>query len=318
MESLTLWAVIGFLLAAYSVIGNDSVQTLGTFIASNKKFKWWWLWIFASVILVFTITYSWYVNGGDISHGRLNKIPFETVQWYHALAPLVLVILTRVGIPISTSLLVLSAFASSLVLEKILIKSALGYGIAAVFAFVVWMVISKWDRESKPINPKYAKHWRIFQWCSTGFLWFTWLSHDIANIAVFLPRTLDVPMLIGVLSVFVLGLAYIFWDRGGKIQKIVTTKSNTAYVRSATLVDLSYAFVLVYFKQMNDIPMSTTWVFVGLLCGRELAIATRQAANYTFKDVFPIVGKDVLKLVFGLGISVLLALCIQYMDQVWL
>ena len=40
MESVTLWMGIGFLLAAYSVIANDSVQTLGTWIASNnEKFK---------------------------------------------------------------------------------------------------------------------------------------------------------------------------------------------------------------------------------------------------------------------------------------
>ncbi len=317
METLTLWAVIGFLLAAYSVIGNDSVQTLGTFISSNKKFKWYYLWIFTASILVFTLSYSWYVNGGDISYGRLNKIPFETVQWYHALAPLLLVILTRFGIPISTSLLVLSAFASSLVFEKILLKSALGYGIAAVSAYILWLIISSWDRSSNEINPKYAKHWRVFQWFSTGFLWYTWLSHDMANIAVFLPRSLSFPMLIGVLSVFVVGLAYIFWNKGGKIQQIVTSKSNTAYVRSATLVDLSYAIVLIVFKQMNDIPMSTTWVFVGLLCGRELAIATRRASSYTFKDVFPIVGKDMLKLLVGLGASVVLAIGIQYMDKIF-
>ena len=41
MEALTLWSAIGFLLAAYAVIANDSVQTLGTWIASNnEKFNW--------------------------------------------------------------------------------------------------------------------------------------------------------------------------------------------------------------------------------------------------------------------------------------
>ena len=43
-------------------------------------------------------------------------------------------------------------------------------------------------------------------------------------------------------------------------------------MRSATIIDFTYALILWYFKQYNDIPMSTTWVFVGLLCGRELAI----------------------------------------------
>ena len=30
MELVTLWMAVGFLFAAYSVIANDSVQTLGT------------------------------------------------------------------------------------------------------------------------------------------------------------------------------------------------------------------------------------------------------------------------------------------------
>ena len=113
--------MVGFLLASYSVIANDSVQTLGTWIASNQKFKWQYLCFAAVSVLLITLWYGWYVNGGDISYGRLAKIPFQPIQWYHAVAPLVLVILTRVGVPVSTTFLVLSAFASTVVLEKVLI-----------------------------------------------------------------------------------------------------------------------------------------------------------------------------------------------------
>ena len=45
MELITLWMGIGFLFAAYSVIANDSVQTLGTWIASNnQKVNWKIMW----------------------------------------------------------------------------------------------------------------------------------------------------------------------------------------------------------------------------------------------------------------------------------
>lgn len=316
MEMTSIWMIVGFLLAAYSVIGNDSVQTLGTFIASNNKCKWYYLWLFTATILVVTISYSWAVNGGDISYGRLTKIPFVEIQWYHACAPLALVLLTRIGIPVSTSLLVLSAFASSLVFEKILIKSAMGYGLAAVTAYILWLVLSRWDEQQHPINPKYELHWRVFQWCSTGFLWYSWLAHDVANIAVFLPRSLSFNMLIFILTVFVVGLGYIFRVRGGKIQQIVLTKHSTTYVRSATFIDLFYAFLLLFFKQYNNVPMSTTWVFVGLLCGRELAVATVHSATYKLRDIFPIVGKDMLKLLFGLGVSIAIALIVQNMDSI--
>lgn len=316
MEGLTIWMVIGFLLATYSVVGNDSVQTFGTFIASNNKKKWYQQWIYMSIILVAAILYSWITNNGDISYGRLAEIPLVEIKWYYILAPLVLLILTRIGVPASTSLLVLSAFSSSLLFEKIILKSSIGYGLAAVSAYVLWLWLSKWDEESKPVKEKYIIYWRIFQWGAIGFLWFTWLTHGLVNIAVFLPRQIDLSLVIGSTVIFIVGLGYIFKTRGGKIQEIVLTKKDTTYVRSATLIDLFYGLVLFFFSVHNTIPMSTTWVFVGVLCGRELAIATRKRAAYTFKDVFPIVGKDMLKLLIGLGVSIVVALCFQNIHNI--
>jgi len=310
LELTVTWMILGFLFAAYSVIGNDSIQTLGTFIASNQKTKWYYLWGFAALILIGTLSLSYFGTGGDISSGRLEKIPFVEIQWYHALAPLALVALTRFGIPVSTSLLVLSSFASSLVFTSILLKSALGYAIAAVVAYFLWIVIYKWDNKKNPVPEEKEAIWRFFQWSATGFLWYTWLSHDIANIAVFLPRDLNTWQFIAVLAVFVVGLAYIFWRRGGKIQHIVLEKTNTNYLRSATMIDLCYGLILFVFKELNSIPMSTTWVFIGLLSGRELAMYAR-IAHYQFKDVFPIVGKDMLRLLFGLAVSILIAVAIQ-------
>jgi len=119
MDALTLWSLVGFLLAAYAVIANDSVQTLGTWMASNnERFNYKTLWIAASGVLLATLWYGWSVNGGDISYGRLNKIPWQEVQWYHAAAPAILVALTRLGVPVSTSFLVLSVFASTFVLKR--------------------------------------------------------------------------------------------------------------------------------------------------------------------------------------------------------
>ena len=169
-------------------------------------------------------------------------------------------------------------------------KSIMGYGVAAAFAYAVWFAIHKyfgrWYDETKPVSESNKTYWRIAQWVATGGLWYTWLSHDIANIAVFLPRV-------------------------GKIQKIVLEKHNTRYVRSATLIDLFYWLCLYFFKELNDIPMSTTWVFVGLLAGRELAMATYFGKKKT-KSVFPLVAKDFGKMMVGLGASVALVLMIHY------
>ena len=310
---MSLLAIIGFFLAGYSVIANDSVQTLGTWMASNReRFKWYVLWGAASAVMATTLIYGWYAYDGDISYGRLAKIPFQEVQWYHALAPLALVALTKKGIPVSTSFLVLSAFASTFVLEKMLLKSVVGYGLAAIVAYALWFVVSNFFNEDKDIKEKNKVYWRVAQWFTTGFLWFTWLSHDVANIAVFLPRQISAMQLAMVITFFTIGLGWIFYQQGGKIQQIVLDKQNTKYVRSATLIDLVYAFLLLYFKQINNIPMSTTWVFVGLLCGRELALNTYLTKKGNLKQVFPIVAKDFLKLLVGLIVSVTIVILIHY------
>ena len=314
MELTLIYTIIGFGLAGWSVIANDSVQTLGTFIASKSKwFKWYTLAGAASLAMIATISYGWWAYDGDISYGRLTRIPYQEIQWYHAVAPGILLLLTRIGIPVSTTFLVLSAFASTLVLEKMLVKSIVGYGIAATVAYICWIVVSKFINEKfdEVTGDKWIAFWRNSVWVTSGWLWWVWLSHDVANIAVYLPRQLDVSLLLIVLAYFTILLFYIFYIHGGPIQKVVLDKTGTRYARSATIINVIYASVLFYFKELNDLPMSTTWVFVGLLCGRELAISTMNK-DYKFKYVFPLIGKDFVKMIFGLSVSVAIVLAIHY------
>ena len=314
MELTLIYTVIGFGLAGWSVIANDSIQTLGTFIASKSKwFKWYTLASSASLMMAVVLFYGWWAYDGDISFGRLTRIPYQEIQWYHAVAPGILLLLTRIGIPVSTTFLVLSAFASTVVLEKMLLKSVVGYGLAAVAAYVCWIVISKFINEKfDEITTEWKiSFWRNAVWVSSAYLWAAWLSHDVANIAVYLPRQLDISLLLIVIIYFTILLFYIFYIQGGVIQKVVLDKTGTRYARSATIINTIYAAVLYYFKELNDLPMSTTWVFVGLLCGRELAISTMNK-EYKFKYVFPLIGKDFIKMVFGLSISVGIVLAIHY------
>ncbi len=313
MEMTLVYTVIGFALAGYSVIANDSIQTLGTFIASKKKwFKWYILAGSASSVMILALAWGWYSYDGDISYGRLTRIPYQEIQWYHAVAPAILLLLTRVGIPVSTTFLVLSAFASTVVLEKMLLKSVVGYGLAAMVAYIAWIVVSKFINEKlDEVDEKYIGFWRNSVWVTSGWLWWVWLSHDVANIAVYLPRQLDLTILLTVMAYFTVLLFYIFYIQGGRIQNVVLEKTGTRYARSATIINIIYAAVLFYFKELNDLPMSTTWVFVGLLCGRELAISTMNK-DYKFKYVFPLIGKDFLKMIFGLSVSVGIVLAIHY------
>lgn len=312
---LIIISVIGFGLAAYAVISNDVIQTLGTFLSSNAKRHWVVLWLYAAVILSVTLIIGWYINSGDVTYGRLSKIPLPgQVEWWYILPPLILLLITQFGLPVSTTFMILSVFSSSQVIEKMVIKSVTGYSVAFAFAFIVYLVIArKFESKSSldKMNVKKQKNfWLIFQWFSTGFLWSQWLIQDFANIYVYLPRQLNVTQLVLSLVFILLLLAFVFKRKGGKIQNVVIQKTNSANIRSATLIDLTYGIVLYVFTVVNPIPMSTTWTFVGILAGREYAInflLHKHLIQDTYKKIF----KDLYKVNIGLAISVIIAILIQ-------
>ncbi|MEL7120675.1 MAG: hypothetical protein AAFO07_14585 [Bacteroidota bacterium] len=309
---MIMWA--GFILAGYSVVGNDSIQTLGTFLSSNEKRPWWVLWLFAGSILTATLVYGWAQYGGDVSYGRLEKYPLpEPFAWYYILPPLVLMSLTRTGIPVSTSFLILTFFNEKNLFSMVT-KSLLGYVVAFGAAVLVYIIITRTVERrfiSTDITKKEERIWVPLQWLSTGFLWSQWLIQDFANIYVYLPRNTSLTTLVISLIILLSLLAYIFASKGGAIQAIVKAKTNTIDIRSATIIDGIYGLVLYFFKELSNIPMSTTWVFIGLLAGRELAIRFQLEKKIT-KNIWKMVGMDLLKIFFGLVVSILLVLLIKY------
>ena len=113
-------------------------------------------------------------------------------------------------------------------------------------------------------------------------------------------------------------LGYIFYQRGGEIQKIVRVKTNTSDIRSATFIDLFYGLVLLTFKFDTfgigaKVPMSTTWVFLGMLAGREVALRLRLHELDRTK-VWPMVLGDLGKATLGLVISVLLVVFLYLVE----
>ena len=308
---------LGFIISVYAVIANDVIQTLGTFIASNHKTKWYFLWLFAAGILTITLYYGWFSNYGDVTYGRLSNIPLpDKIHWWYLLAPITLLIITRFGIPVSTTFMILSVFSSSMVIEKMILKSVYGYALAFMFSIFIYFFISK-KFESKVSldkldNHKRKHYWLVAQWFSTGFLWSQWLIQDFANIFVFLPRKLSGYELLFSLVLVLLVMAYIFKSKGGKIQEIVNLKANTRNIRSATIIDFIYGIFLFVFGNLNPIPMSTTWVFIGILAGRELAI-TYLLNKKDIKYTYIIIAKDLSKVNIGLIVSVVIAFFIQFL-----
>ena len=326
----------GFAFAAYSVVGNDVIQTLGTFLTSNEKSrKWYELWAFAGSIMVAILIIGYLgmgdyfgLGGNDIAFGRLDKIErVDELTWHYALPPLVLLGLTRLGIPVSTTFLILTFFSTKS-LPGMVSKSLMGYIIAFGVGAILYTLITKATEKkflTYPIGTEghglwtSRKFWIGAQWFSTAFLWSQWLTQDLANIYVYLGKDdMSLPTFIASLVILVGLLGYIFYSKGGKIQDIVRAKTNTGDIRSATFIDLIYGVVLLVFKQDilglwdAKLPMSTTWVFIGLLAGREIAMNFR-LHNKMDSSKLKAIGMDLVKVFLGLAISVVLVFVMKFL-----
>jgi len=306
--------ILGFSLASYAVVANDAIQTLGTFLASNARRSWWVLWMYGSGILAATLLYAWWFNDGDVSYGRLEAIPRpEALSWVHLIPPLALLALTRWGAPVSTTFLLLTAFSPK-GLGDMLSKSVLGYGVAFLAAIVIYLAVA-WTVEKRFLetaDQPAPAYWTALQWVSTGFLWTQWLVQDLANIFVYLPRKLAFEHLVGAIVLMSAIQMVTFYRRGGEIQRVVTSKTNTDDIRSATIVDFIYAVILAVFADWSRVPMSTTWVFIGLLAGRELALTLRLAVR-SQADTLRIVFSDLGKATAGIAVSVVVASSLPWM-----
>ena len=318
------YRIAGFLLSMYACVSNDIIQTLGTFLSANKKTPFYYLWAFSVAVLVLTIGIGWIVNDGDMSFGLLTRIPVtEHYTFIYLLPPIILILLTRWGIPVATTFLVLSVFSVSdvSVIWMMLTKSVLGYIIAFIAAIIIYNIIGRpveryfYYTQKRSGDAKISKWWMAAKWCSTAFIWSQWLMQDSAKLFIYLPRKASVWELLFVLLCFTIFLGVLTYKRGGDIQKIVKMKTNVQDPRSATIIDVIYAFLLMYFINLNNVPMSTTWVFIGLLAGREIALYQRLRFKKQ-KKMYKHIVKDLYKVTLGLIVSIVVVVMLTQFDYV--
>lgn len=319
---------VGFFFAAYAAVSNDSIQSLGTFIESNKARKWWVLWLFTGTIFLGVVTFSWFYFNGDVTYQRLltddgiTKYPHpENFSFFQIVAPLVLIILTRLRMPVSTTFLLLSVFsADTSGITSVVFKSWTGYIMAFMLSFAIWYfsynIIRKYFKSRKTHIA-----WTVVQWAVSGTLWGVWVMQDGANIAVFLPRQQTaLQFIIFALTIFI-GMGLLFYLRGDKIQQVVSEKVRISDVRAATLIDFSYVLLLIYKLFISTVPMSTTWVFLGVIGGREIAVSLirrKTGKRHKVKAVKMVV-KDFSYAMIGLVISIMLAIGANrtVRDEIW-
>ncbi|PJZ46611.1 hypothetical protein [Leptospira brenneri] len=298
-----------FAIASFSVAGNDAVQTIGTFIESKKSVHWLQKILVFGGLLFFVHLLAWFLHGGEIHFHRLDSIP-ETKDFnlLQLLAPVLLVVITRLRAPVSTTFLVLGLFGGKSI-DQMLTKSFFGYGLAFLVAIVVWAILVKVDpheyHEVHTPDPVTERRWSQLQWLSTMYLWVAWLFQDTANIAVFLPRQLGIIEFLTAVFILIVALLIIIRTNGGTIQRVVSEKSDIQWAKAATIVDLVYGSLLFFFQYISNIPMSTTWAFLGLLAGREIILNVITYKDLPYLDTFRKVGKDVVLATIGIAVSIL-------------
>ncbi|MFN9546576.1 MAG: hypothetical protein ACK6AD_05840 [Cyanobacteriota bacterium] len=317
----------GFGLASLAVMGNDALQTLGPFLASQRwRGNRWPQGLVLAAVLCVVLLLSWAAGAGDPAWGRLDRFPLPDPFRWRDLLPLVALLgLTRLGMPVSTSFLVLTALAPPQ-LGGMVRKSLTGYGVAFGLAALVYGCLAPW-LEGRLTDPQTwrpeasfkggaaesgatgALPWQALQWLATLALWSQWLVQDLANIYVYLPRRLSLAELLVTLVVLCGAVALLVSLGGGPMQERLRGKCRIADPGATTVLSLLYGLVLLLFLGGDRLPMSTSWLFLGLLAGREVGLGCRgvgRPAAAMLQDLT----LDLLRAAAGLATSLAVALLV--------
>jgi hypothetical protein len=327
-----------FVLASWAVIGNDSLQTLGPFLQANRgRIPRPLQGAYLCLILCAVLLLGWWRGGGDASWGRLASYPaLDRLGWVDLLPPGAVLLLTRCGAPVSTSFLLLTAFSPAN-LPALLRRSLIGYGLAVVVAGLAYgatALVRSGNRFSQPAAAANAADQGpqpserrgeedapraagppagpalLLQWIATGWLWSQWLIQDLANIFIDLPRPIGAGLLALCLGVLCLGVCLLLGEDGGAIQAILRRKSGLESPQATTALSLLYGVILAVLAFRGSEPLSTTWVFLGLLAGRELALRFGPSPR-PMGAVALDLGRDLALAGLGLACSVAVALAVQ-------
>jgi hypothetical protein len=234
---------------------------------------------------------------------------------------MILTLFSLESIPVDLNSMIGSVFNTEAKLGGMIQKSLMGYLIAFGSGLLIYLIITRLTEKyfmDNPIGKRGTIFWSVAQWFSTAFLWSQWLTQDLANIYIYLKGGNNIgDGGFAISLVILLGLlAYIFYRKGGAVQEVVRRKTNTEDIRSATFVDLIYGVILYIFKYDYfglwgaKIPMSTTWVFIGLLAGREIAIRLNLERRIS-SAVGKMILSDLFKVFLGLVVSVVLVFIIK-------
>ena len=304
-------SLLAFALATAAVIGNDALQTLGTFLAASRNRVPRGLQaLFLCGVLCLVLLLGWSRGQGDPAWGRLDQLAEPAgLTWVDLLPPLAVLGLTQAGAPVSTSFLLLTAFAPDR-LPALLSHSLAAYGLALGLGAAVYAALPGATAAAATAGTG----WLALQWLASGWLWSQWLIQDLANLYVLLPRRLDAGTMAATVALLCLAVLLLVLRGGGPIQGLLERKSHSSDPRATTLLTGLYGALLFGLGQWSRLPLSTPWAFLGLLAGRELGLLLRGNGREP-RAVAADLGADLLRASLGLGVAVAVALLVAALHQ---
>jgi hypothetical protein len=255
----------------------------------------------------------------EVHFAILDNVTPRQINKYYLIAPLILLFLTHMGIPTSSTFLMLSVFLGRHDIFNMLTKTAASYFMSfAVSAYILSIILRRHRKYLLNTVPedKYAGLWNFLQIISTILLVINWLCFSVSNITVFLPRKLDPHDFLLFMFILLFTLASVLSNRGNRMQEILSSKKNANNVKVNVLINVLFSAVLFIFKVVNNVSIATTFVFLGILAGKEVAIvfSERDILGRTYKKTVLNILKDINKCILGVCISLVFVVLINFFN----
>lgn len=311
MIALGNYALLVTFLSVFSVIENSSFQIFGTFLTSNKNKSVFQIFIFIFAIFFVTLLFEWTTNGGRLDFDRLVNINYsENIDFRSVLAPLLLFFLTYKKIPVSTTFILLSGFATKHTVDSMLTKTATSYLVSFVFGYYIWYKLDKLlNGKISDFDNDKIKKWENIQIISNIGLIIFWIMSNNSNLVVSLPRTFNILYFLIYILFCAISVFYVVFSRGGKIQSIIDAKNGLDNPKTNSILNIAFSLIIFMFQYINTTPVATTWSFVGLLSGRELALSMK--SNGVKRITLIKILRDLSVLIYGLLITFIYVLFIK-------
>jgi hypothetical protein len=191
---------------------------------------------------------------------------------------------------------------------NMLFKTSASYLIScAISGHICYKLLKRYKKYILHDNgdDEYLKIWELMQVFSTALLVVAWLFFSVSNITVFLPRKLEQQDFLMFLCVIIFTIASVLGNKNNKMQEIISKKNNANNLKMNVIINILFTMVLFLFKVINNVSIATTFVFLGILAGKDLAIifAEKNILGSSYRRVIFNSLKDINKCITGVIVS---------------